>query len=115
MFRVTHVAQQRAGKTPPNLYRRNIDKMDPLLADLLEEVSDEFGTTPIALLSPRREQPLPAARVEFCRRAYALQCFSLPQIGRAINRDHTTVLFCLGRLKQKPSKTTERHHREHKA
>jgi len=92
------------------LDQKNIKALNRLLVS----VAEEFGVSVIALRSPRIELPLPAIRAEFCRRAYAMECFSLPQIGRAINRDHSTVLYALGRKKTaKPSAKIERYLREH--
>jgi chromosomal replication initiation ATPase DnaA len=123
MFRYTHVSQQRAGKTPPHLYQP-MPEPEPIatepetpprtLAEILAEVADEFGVTITALLSARRERPLPAIRAEFCWRAYETERYSTTQIGRAINRDHTTVLFAIGKLaRQRPSEATEAFLREH--
>lgn len=66
------------------------------LQSLKEEVSAKHGVTVAALESRRQERrrnpQLIAARVEYCQRAYAMEAFSLPEIGRSINRHHTTVL-----------------------
>jgi chromosomal replication initiation ATPase DnaA len=73
------------------------------LAGLLKEVAAEFGVSVEALRGPRRDRPYPAIRGEFCRRAMAMERYSTTQIGLAINRDHTTVIYALGRQKRKPS------------
>jgi chromosomal replication initiation ATPase DnaA len=83
------------------------------LGSVLESVAREFGVSVEALKSPRRAMPLPAIRAEFCRRAFAMDQYSLPQIGRAIRRDHTTVIYLLGRNQKKPSKAIEVFLREH--
>lgn len=78
------------------------------LAAILEQVATHFGVTAEEIRSPRRHRPLPAARAEFCRRAWALNQHSSTQIGGFINRDHTSVLFLIGRLQRKrPSRAIE--------
>jgi chromosomal replication initiation ATPase DnaA len=72
------------------------------LHELLGKVAQEFGVTAAAMRGPRRCGSLPSARAEFCRRAWMLESFSSPQIGRVINRDHTIVLYYVGNLTQKP-------------
>lgn len=131
MQRYTHVSQQRAGKFPPNLYRpepalaapppapsppppipeakrekRKRSLLDNMLVPirleaLLNDTAAEFGVTPAMLRSARRSLPLPIIRAEFCRRAWAMDCYSAPEIGRAINRSHTNVLYLIGRIKNK--------------
>lgn len=72
--------------------RRNVTA----LQSLKEEVAAKHGITVPALESSRQERcrtpALIAARVEYCQRAYAMGGYSLPEIGRSINRHHTTVL-----------------------
>lgn len=62
----------------------------PSLATLRQAVCRDWNITETALMG--RQRRYWQARADFCRRAAALQVFSLPRIGRAINRDHTTVL-----------------------
>lgn len=73
------------------------------LAGLLRSVAAETGVSVDALRGPGRMRPLPMIRQDFCKRAIALGKFSTTQIGRALNRDHTSVLYLLGRLERKPS------------
>ena len=74
----------------------------PSLASLLETVAAEHGVTVDALRGRGRMKPLPRIRQEFCLRALETKNFSSTQLGRALNRDHTSVLYLLGRLERKP-------------
>jgi chromosomal replication initiation ATPase DnaA len=94
------------------LYELYADMVDPPGGDilapshlvcLLRQVAAEYGVSVETLKSDRRTRPLPEIRAEFCKRADALGKYSTTQIGKTINRDHTTVLFALGKLAQKPS------------
>lgn len=73
-----------------------------VLTKLLETVAREHGVTVEELRSPRKHRPLPAIRAEFCRRAWALNEHSAPQIAFVLNRDHTTVMYAVGLLVKKP-------------
>lgn len=59
---------------------------------ILDEVSAEFGVPVPEILSPWREERLLPARHASMALARRLTKLSLPQIGRAMRRDHTTVL-----------------------
>jgi len=72
------------------------------LTKMLADVAKEYGVTVEELRSPRKHRPLPAIRAEFCRLAWALNQHSAPQIAYVINRDHSTVLYAIGRMKRKP-------------
>ena len=71
------------------------------LAELLVIVANQHDLTLAQMRGPSRKKHLVAARREFCWRArsyrdeYGYHRFSLPQIGRALNRDHTTVIHAL--------------------
>ena len=52
-----------------------------------------------ALLGFRRHKTLVRIRHDAMRRAYHQTGASTTMIGRAFNRDHTTVLYAVGRLK----------------
>jgi Bacterial dnaA protein helix-turn-helix len=56
--------------------------------------AEDFGVKPSQLLSSDRSQKMVAfrARVATELRAFG---FSLPEIGRALNRHHTSVLYLL--------------------
>lgn len=70
-----------------------------VLIRIFKWVCVKHGITPAALMGPHRQRHLVIAREEFCRRAWKTQLFSAPQIGYAINRDHTTVMYHCGLLK----------------
>jgi len=59
---------------------------------ILADISSETGFTIEQLKSDRCRSALCCARQRFMAEAYATGRFSLPQIGRFIGRDHTTVL-----------------------
>lgn len=80
-----------------------------LLAGLsthLHIVAHDFGVSEAALRGPSRMRDLSKIRQEFCLRAHVLG-YSTPEIGRVLNRDHTSVLYLLGRLERKPSWSEE--------
>lgn len=70
---------------------------DAILADVLRRVASECGTTPAMVRGFRRDAAARTAR----RRAIAEMReagASSVEIGRALGRDHTTILYHLGRL-----------------
>lgn len=75
--------------------------MRPSLMSILEALALEYDVSLLRLKSRQRGKPLPYIRQLFCRRAYALG-YSSPQIGRVLNRHHTSVLYLLGQLPRKP-------------
>jgi hypothetical protein len=90
-------------------YERFTDVMDPpraakrivlprILTDMLDSVAEELGVGINGILSPSRRRKLVLARIVFCRRAYATGRYSTTQIGKVIQREHTTVCYFLGQL-----------------
>ena len=67
------------------------------LAALIEDAAREAGCTIQQMLGPCRRAPIVTARQKAMLRAYE-EGFSSTQIGWAFNRDHTTVLYAVGRL-----------------
>lgn len=63
-------------------------------AAILKNVCRQYGVTPNELRGQARNKNLLSARVEFSRLG-RMQGWSLPLIGRLLNRDHTTVLYYL--------------------
>ena len=61
----------------------------PTIPDILRAVSARFGVTTIDLLSHRRAAARPRQIAYWAARHCTL--LTLPQIGRAMNRDFTTV------------------------
>jgi hypothetical protein len=62
------------------------------LADIAAEVCRKHRVSLTAFRSPRRGQQFVQARFEFYWRARNETEKSLPQIGRYVNRDHTTIM-----------------------
>ncbi len=62
------------------------------LAQILTEVAAKHGVSVMAMISHRRPTVLARARHECWWRAREETAFSLPQIGRAYNRDHTSII-----------------------
>lgn len=72
---------------------------------ILAECAAKHGITVNDLLHDRkrsRRALLVAARRECARRLRLERNLSTPQIGALLRRDHTSVLYLLGRLKSKP-------------
>lgn len=74
----------------------------PDIAALLLEVAVTFQVRIDQMQSHRRSPSLIQARIAFIKRAEPF--FSSVDIGRALNRDHTTILHHMGRLGRKDRK-----------
>lgn len=61
-------------------------------------VARRFGVTERELMSPRRGQGVARCRQLAMFLAYRSTSFSMPQIGRAFGRDHTTVLHAIRKI-----------------
>lgn len=77
---------------PPERPHTTSTQVLDVLRQIKEDVCERHGISLAGLEGPRRSAKYAAARGEFCRLAYSFEGISLPAIGRAINRDHTTVL-----------------------
>ena len=66
-----------------------------LMKAILREVAKKHSLTREQITSRRVQRPLVLARHEFCYRAFTETKASLPQIGRMIERDHTTVIHAI--------------------
>lgn len=73
--------------------------MSRLVSDHIREVARNFGLTPAEITAPGRATRPYLARQAVIARLHARGLSSV-QIGRAVNRHHTTVLFALGRIKK---------------
>lgn len=62
------------------------------LHEFVSSAATEAGVTEAHIVGPQRTVSVTEARQRAMARAYATGRYSLPQIGRAFNRDHTTVL-----------------------
>jgi len=67
--------------------------------DIVDRVSGDYGVPKEIILSPRRQKEFVDLR---CIIAYVLRKreYSLPEIGRVLNRDHTTVINLLKRIEK---------------
>ena len=85
---------------PPNtvLIKFEKDQIDalPVMSDLLKrillEVCLTYRVIPNELVGKKRNKVLVLARAEFIKRARNETDASFPRIGKAINKDHTTVI-----------------------
>jgi hypothetical protein len=72
----------------------------PSARRIVVEVAERHGLAVEDILGPRRSGPLIAARHEAMAEVYTrCPALTLPQIGVLFNRDHTTVLSALKKLK----------------
>jgi chromosomal replication initiation ATPase DnaA len=62
------------------------------MAQIAQAVSLAHGITVADLRGPSRLKPVSEARQEFMALAMGEGRFSSPQVGRWLNRDHSTVL-----------------------
>lgn len=65
------------------------------------EVAARHGLRPAELTGERRTHKLAHARHEAWAEIHATGKFSTPQIGRAFNRDHSTVVVGIQRHKER--------------
>jgi hypothetical protein len=85
---------------PPNTVlikfeAKQIDTLPPmshLLKQIMLEVCLAYRVIPNELVGKKRNKVLVLARAEFVKRARNETDASFPRIGRAINKDHTTVI-----------------------
>ena len=66
----------------------------------VRKVADETGQTPEAILGPTKITEVVSARWEVIRRARA-DGHSFSAIGRALNRDHTTIINAVRRMEER--------------
>lgn len=71
------------------------DEMPRSIRKIITEVATKHGFTFLDVISPRRAVPIVAARHEAMWRARHETPHSLPRIGTAFNRDHTTVMHAI--------------------
>ncbi len=77
--------------------------MTPRQRQILKEVSRRSGIPIAKIRSHSRNAYVVLARNEVMKRLDEFH-YSLSQIGRVVNRDHSTVCFALGRMaKKKPT------------
>jgi hypothetical protein len=85
------IATPEPGEPPP-------DPPAPSAAQILQEVCEKYDVALAELRGSRKHAYIAKARVEaVLRLARELPHWSTPRIGRAINRDHSTVIHTLKR------------------
>lgn len=67
------------------------------IRSIQEEVCLEYGVTMAGMLSDRRQKLIVAARHKAIRRAFDETDRTCTTIGRAFRRDHTTILYVIGK------------------
>ena len=70
------------------------------LEEIVTDCAEYFDVTVIALKSDRRDNIICVPRHAFCWLSFECTYKSLPQIGKHIGRDHTTVSHSLKRAKE---------------
>ncbi len=70
--------------------------MTPQARAIIKEIAELRGLEPREILGRSRFQNVVRARVEVAKRLDE-RGYSSPQIGKILNRDHTTVLYYIGR------------------
>ncbi len=90
--RVLRIAPPRVGRAQPAAPERAAERRTPEIADIIAIVSRRFNVDPAAMVGPGRAQPETGARQLAMRLARELTGKSYPEIGRAFNRDHATVI-----------------------
>lgn len=68
------------------------------LGDIARVVCEVFGVTRLELASVRRNHNLVDARQVFCWLAKTYTSHSYPLIGSWCGRDHTTVMYAVGKI-----------------
>lgn len=77
--------------------------MTPQARDIVREVAAQYGVDEARILGKCRKEKVFRARIEIAKRLDA-RGYSTPRIGAILNKDHTTILFYLGRISgQKPT------------
>lgn len=64
----------------------------PIVARLVQAAAEEFGVAAPEIYGPRRTAEIALARQVVMHLAVARHGRSLPQTGRSLGRDHTTIL-----------------------
>ena len=77
------------------------------IAAIIEAVSAETGVDIFEIKGPVRGQPIVLARHIAAHLAVKHTGLSLPQIGRALNRDHSTVLYADRRVRERRKDSPE--------
>jgi chromosomal replication initiation ATPase DnaA len=65
------------------------------MRDIIERVAEEYGFDYEDMIGRDRSMRIAHVRQDAMHECWRTRRWSLPQIGRAFNRDHTTVLWAL--------------------
>lgn len=74
--------------------------MKPVIAALIQYVSDATGVTPTLILSRSRQSEIARARAIVCYIAHNVLGMALVEVGRSIDRDHSSVLNACRNIEQ---------------
>ena len=77
--------------------------MTPQARAIIREVAALRGVDPYKIIGHCRRDKMVRARIEVARLLDACG-YSTPRIGAILNKDHSTIVFYLGRGKKKPTK-----------
>lgn len=85
---------------PANAHR------EPSISSIISEVAKKHRLSPADLFSNRRSVAVVSARYEAMWRARHETSHSLPSIGRAFKRDHTTVIYGIAKHEKSIASTS---------
>jgi chromosomal replication initiator protein len=71
------------------------------MAEILEAVARVYGLGTAAIIGRSRSKSIAEARMVVCLVARRCTRLSLPEIGRAVGRDHTTVMSAVKSAERK--------------
>ena len=77
--------------------------MTPQARAVIREIAALRGIDPGRIIGYSRKEKIFRARIEVAR-ALDARGYSTPRIGAILNKDHSTIVFYLGRGKKKPTK-----------
>lgn len=76
--------------------------MTPQAREIIRNIAMLHGVDAALILSACRKQKVFRARMAVAKQLYA-RGYSTSRIGAILNKDHTAIVFYLGRAKKKPS------------
>lgn len=81
------------------------ERREYLFVQVIQETCQKYGLLPTDLIGPRRDVHIVRARHEaiWLARQRFDPPLSLPQIGRAFHRDHTTILHAIRKVDRERS------------
>ena len=78
--------------------------IDAIAIKIISDTCEKYGFTETEIKSPRRNAKYMPCRIEIAKRLKNELKFSLPEIGRWMNRDHSTIFTQLNGGKGKKAK-----------